>query len=93
MCGEMVVVCVLIYGTVVCEVGLCSMLHVVVAGWSVCVPRACCGWGCRCRYQWGGAGGSAVLYVLHLCILGLCHCGYASVVMLEPWFVFVHLWV
>ena len=42
-CGEMVVVCVRVYGTVVCEVRLCSMCCGTVAGGGVFVPRACCG--------------------------------------------------
>ena len=41
--GEMVVVCVWVYGTMVCEVRLCSMCRGVVAGGGVFVSRACCG--------------------------------------------------
>ena len=42
-CGEMVVVCVWVYGTVVCEVRLCSMCCGAVTGGGVVVPRACRG--------------------------------------------------
>jgi len=44
VCGEIVVVCVCVYGIVVCEVGLCSMCCNAVTSGGVFVRRAaCCG--------------------------------------------------